>query len=181
MKCNSKAFSLIELLVVIAVIGVLAAIAVPAYNNYQLKTKVTKSLTLVDAIARDALNYYSRKGVFPTSIVVNNVTVPNSSWTDVNYGAIRGLAYEVNSNSFMINATLTGLEGVPGYVAPVSATPTAHSILTYVVRDVGNGVVKTVCGQYNAATITNAVPVDYLPGNCTCAEGNIFFVSGTGC
>ncbi len=168
---------------VIAVIGMLAAIAVPAYNAYQIKSKVTKSLIVVDAVGKDALSYYSRKGVFPNSITVNNVTFANSIWTSVNYGAIKAMGYEVNSNAFMINVSLTGLEGIPSYIAPIVPVPTTggRSALTYAIRDIGNGVTKTVCGQYSPGVVNDAIPTTYLPANCTCTDVNAFYTNGTGC
>jgi type IV pilus assembly protein PilA len=181
---NHKGFSIIELLVVIAIIGVLAAIAVPAYTTYQIKTKITKSLIVVDAIAHDALNYYTRRGVFPSSIVVNGVTIPNVSWAVVNYGAIKAIAYEGSSSGIMLNFSITGLDGIPSYVTPTDATyvPSGgRSVMAYSIKDLGNGVTKTACGQYNPPNAADAIPFTYLPPNCTCASIFTFYTNGTGC
>jgi prepilin-type N-terminal cleavage/methylation domain-containing protein len=58
-------FTLIELMIVVAIIGVLAAIAIPAYRDYVNRAKMSEVVTAFDAIAQGATEYHGAMGFFP--------------------------------------------------------------------------------------------------------------------
>lgn len=58
-------FTLIELMIVVAIIGVLAAIAIPAYRDYVNRARMSEVLTAIDAIAQGASEYHAVLGYFP--------------------------------------------------------------------------------------------------------------------
>jgi len=58
-------FTLIELMIVVAIIGVLAAIAIPAYRDYIKRAKMSEVLGALDAIAQGASEYHGVMGFFP--------------------------------------------------------------------------------------------------------------------
>jgi type IV pilus assembly protein PilA len=60
-------FTLIELMIVVAIIGVLAAIAIPAYRDYVNRAKMSEVLAAFDAIAQGASEYHASMGYFPNS------------------------------------------------------------------------------------------------------------------
>jgi prepilin-type N-terminal cleavage/methylation domain-containing protein len=58
-------FTLIELMIVVTIVGVLAAIALPAYNDYVKRARVSEVVGIFDAIAQGATEYHSVMGYFP--------------------------------------------------------------------------------------------------------------------
>lgn len=65
LKQVQKGFTLIELMIVIAIIGILAAIAIPAYQNYTIRAQVTEGLTLADGWKTAISEYYANTGNMP--------------------------------------------------------------------------------------------------------------------
>jgi type IV pilus assembly protein PilA len=63
----SQGFTLMELMIVIAIIGILAAIAMPNYQNYMIRAKVTEGLQLASTAKTAVLETYQSVGVFPAN------------------------------------------------------------------------------------------------------------------
>ena len=62
-----KGFTLIELMIVVAIIGILAAMALPAYQDYTKRSHVSEGLTLAGAAKLGVTEFYADKGTWPTS------------------------------------------------------------------------------------------------------------------
>ena len=63
----SAGFTLIELMIVVAIIAILAAIAIPAYQDYLIRAQVTEGYSLADGAKPAVWDYYSNTGAFPLS------------------------------------------------------------------------------------------------------------------
>ena len=61
-----KGFTLIELMIVVAIIGILAAVALPAYQDYTKRSHVSEGLALAGGSKTAVTEYYSSNGVWPT-------------------------------------------------------------------------------------------------------------------
>ena len=68
---KQKGFTLIELMIVIAIIGILAAIALPAYQDYTIRTKVSEGLSLAAAAKLAVAETAQSQGIFATDVADN--------------------------------------------------------------------------------------------------------------
>jgi len=68
-KAIQKGFTLIELMIVVAIIGILAAIAIPAYQDYTIRAQVTEGLNLMSDMKAGVAEWYAQEGKWPSTLV----------------------------------------------------------------------------------------------------------------
>ena len=67
MKAIQKGFTLIELMIVIAILGILAVIAMPAYQDYTARAQVSEAFALAEGQKAAVIEYYADKGAYPAN------------------------------------------------------------------------------------------------------------------
>ncbi len=78
MKNDQQGFTLIELMSVVAIIGVLAAIAIPAYQRYTIRAQVVEGLNLSAPFKTAVTEFISSNGTFPTDNAAAGLSAPGS-------------------------------------------------------------------------------------------------------
>ena len=139
MKQLQKGFTLIELMIVVAIIGILAAVAIPAYQDYIGRAQVSEAVTLLGGAKTPLSEYFADKGTFPTNLT-DIVTTVSGKYTSAM--ALTG---------DMTNVTLTA----------TMATAGVNSALT-------SKTIRLVSSNGGAAWLCTAGNADakYLPSAC---------------
>ena len=137
---KEQGFTLIELMIVVAIIGILAAVALPAYQNYTNRAKVTEALSVAAAAKLAVAETFTSTGALPTTNTEAGLPAANTiTGTDVSQVAVGGAGVITVTMATSTNTVLSG--------NTVTLTPTTSA-----------GSITWGC----SSTIDNAA----LPANC---------------
>ncbi|MGR8932665.1 MAG: pilin, partial [Gammaproteobacteria bacterium] len=108
MKKVQQGFTLIELMIVVAIVGILAAIAIPAYQDYIIRSKVTDALSQADMAKVAISEYRQTNNVYPADQATAGLA------TAASYATKYVQKLEVAANTGVITVTVTGTTGTTG-------------------------------------------------------------------
>lgn len=144
-----KAFTLIELMIVVAIIGILAAVALPAYQDFQVRSRVSEILGAMAACKTSVTEFYSSNSNSWTTPVTNVAIDPNLCQTASKYVT----SIDVGGAG-EITATAQALGGNTGAADTIVMVPVYSA-------GVGTDIITWTCG--GAPT---SLAAKYRPGSC---------------
>lgn len=138
-----QGFTLIELMIVVAIIGILAAVALPAYQDYTVRSKITEGLTLAASAKTAVSEHRLSQGTWPATNAIAGYGSPDTKYVtgiSIANGVIT-ISYRAGSSGAGVGANANNL-----VLSPLSAT----------------GAIDWRCKRPSA----NPVDAKYLPANC---------------
>lgn len=144
MKANQQGFTLIELMIVVAIIGILAAVAIPAYQDYTSRAKISEVMVIASAAKTAASEYYLSQGRMPAS--TDEAGINTSAAQSAHLSGITYLTRD------------SGQESEITYTIDVDGQGTVTGTVLFT----GTGSANGVSWECEAGTVA----AKYLPANC---------------
>jgi len=166
MKTAQKGFTLIELMIVVAIIGILAAIAIPAYQDYTKRARVSEALTLMDGTKVAVAEYFSNYGHWPTT----NASAGLSSAASITGNSVSSVNIGIDSGNATLTATMsrTTFDPTTSYQIAMLGSASANGGGSFVwsCKVIGGSTaLDTAAVSFNGA-LAAPIPPKWLPAEC---------------
>jgi len=111
MKFVQQGFTLIGLMIVVAIIGILAAVAIPSYQDYTARAQVAEAMTLTSSLKTGMAEWYGDYGSFPAAIASVTSSVSGKYVSVIAFANSAGGTINVNATMKTkgVNAAISGL------------------------------------------------------------------------
>ena len=159
MKKIQQGFTLIELMIVIAIIGILAAIALPAYQDYTVRAKVSEGAIAASAVKVGVTEMFADDGMTGLTAYMNVLIADQA-----NLRTDKITAIALDDTTGEITVTLGGITQLTGadvlaYMPQVAGGPLANNV---------TGSIEWICSAAPPAGVpaNTTILAKYLPANC---------------
>jgi type IV pilus assembly protein PilA len=155
---NNRGFTLIELMIVVAIIGILASISLPAYQDYTTRAKIAESIVLVSELKPNVVSYYRAKSRFPADNT--QAGIPASQYIIGNH--VRGVSVKNGAIHIELgNKVPPDIEGKILTLRPIVVIGSPESPISWLC---GNGEVPT--GMQAIGDNLTSLEGKHLPAAC---------------
>ncbi len=144
MRKVQKGFTLIELMIVVAIIGILAAVAIPAYQDYTIRAKVTEGLSLASAAKTGVSEAFGSEGAWP----VDNTEAGLPAATSIAGSHVQSVQVSAAGATGTITITFKGDPNISGDMMTLNATSPGGQVV------------------WDCGTTTDTIEPKYLPSSC---------------
>jgi type IV pilus assembly protein PilA len=176
LKKMQQGFTLIELMIVVAIIGILAAIAIPAYQDYTIRAKITEGLNLADSAKTSVAESFQSGGAtgltaagaawntsFSPTKYVSGITIATAAGAGQGVITVSYSAAQISQLGANNTLLLSPYINNAGAEVALGSSGSASGNIDWACTSAGNA---TAAAQSMAAAAKGTVVTKYVPSNC---------------